>query len=829
MPLPRHSRSARTRIAVAALATGTLTAGVAVAPAAGADPASPAPGVVIAEVYGGGGNSGAPLTTDFVELANAGADPVDLTGLSVQYLPARPGPTSRWQVTPVAGLLQPGQRHLVAEARGSGGGLELPTPDSVGGISMSSTAGTVALVSGTEPLTCLTAEDCAADPRIRDLVGYGDATVRKGRPAPAASNTTSVARDDRLTDTGDNAADFTAGVPTPTNSRGEGPGDSEPQPEPEPGTVRIHDIQGTTRVSPLVGRRVTGVPGVVTAVRAFGSARGFWIQDPEPDDDPRTSEGVFVFTGQQTPQLQPGDAVLVSGRVDEYYPLGQDETPQTTPNQSITQIGDATWTVVDSGVALPPAEILTPTTVPDAFAPDAGGGTIEPLALQPDRYALDYFESREGMRLRVDDARVVGPTDAYNALWVTTKPEQNPTARGGTHYPAYGQENSGRLKIESLIPFAERPFPQANVGDRLLGTTEGPLDYSRFGGYVLQATTLGEHVSGGLTPEVTRAQRPWELAVATYNVENLSAVDDQAKFDQLARGVVTNLASPDVIALEEIQDDTGPTDDGVVSAERTLARFVDAIVAAGGPRYQWRQIDPLDKQDGGQPGGNIRVAFLFNPKRVTFVDRPGGDATTPVQVRTERGRAALSVSPGRIDPANPAWEDSRKPLVGEFRFHGRTVFVVANHFNSKGGDQPVHGRFQPPNRSSEEQRVKQATLVRQFVDELRQADRRANVVVLGDLNDYLFSPALSVLRDGDVLRAPMAQLPPGEQYTYLYDGNSQTLDHVLIGSNILVHDYDVVHINAEFCAGCPQRASDHDPQVLRFVPTNQWWTDRPGR
>lgn len=70
--------------------------------------------------------------------------------------------------------------------------------------------------------------------------------------------------------------------------------------------VRIHDVQGTTRVSPLNGQRVSGVTGVVTGVRATGSARGFWFQDPQPDDDPRTSEGLFVFTGERTPQVAVG-------------------------------------------------------------------------------------------------------------------------------------------------------------------------------------------------------------------------------------------------------------------------------------------------------------------------------------------------------------------------------------------------------------------------------------------------------------------------------------------------------------------------------------------
>src|SRR5216117_2760192 len=85
------------------------------------------------------------------------------------------------------------------------------------------------------------------------------------------------------------------------------------------GDARIHDIQGTTRLSPLDGQQVADVPGVVTAVRAFGSRRGFWVQDPEPDANPATSEAVLVFTGSSTPAVAVGDSVLVSGTVDEFY------------------------------------------------------------------------------------------------------------------------------------------------------------------------------------------------------------------------------------------------------------------------------------------------------------------------------------------------------------------------------------------------------------------------------------------------------------------------------------------------------------------------------
>ncbi|WP_342768583.1 endonuclease/exonuclease/phosphatase family protein [Amycolatopsis palatopharyngis] len=803
--MTRRSRVLGRRVGAATAAVAIGLGPLVTAPVA---TAAPSTGALIAEVYGGGGNSGAELTNDFVELATAGSAAASLDGFSVQYLPASPSASSRWQSTALTGAVEPDARYLVAQGKGAGGTVPLPAPDAAGNIAMSASAGTVALVDGTEPLTCRTAADCAADSRIVDLVGYGGAVVRETSPAPGIGNTTSVSRL-TLTDTDSNAADFTEGAPSPTNTAGETPGDGgSPEPEP-PTTVRIHDIQGTTRISPLAGERV-GVTGVVTTTRTFGS-RGFWLQDPEGDDDPRTSEGIFVYTGSTVPDVAPGDEVTVTATVKEYYP----DNPSSSKYQSLTELTDARWTVASSGNPVPEPTVINPDTLPDELVAQPGGN-IEPLPLEPGRYSLDFWEAHESELISISDARVVGPSSKYNELYVTTKPKQNPSVRGGTVYLGYDRPNTGILKIESLIPFAERPFPQADTGDALTGLTSGPVEYDSFGGYTLFASVLGEVKDNGLVREVTRAQRGGELAIATYNVENLSAANEQAKFDQLARGVVENLASPDIVTLEEIQDNNGPDGrgDGVVAADETMGRFVDAIVAAGGPRYEWRQIDPQDLSDGGQPGGNIRVGFLFNPERVSFVDRPGGDAVTPVEVTRERGRAKLSVSPGRIDPGNAAWEDSRKSLAGEFVFCGRTVFVVANHFASKGGDQPTHGRFQPPNRGSEEQRVAQAQVVRGFVDDVLAADPRANVVVAGDINDYSFSPTVRTLTEGGALTALIDTLPEADRYSYVFEGNSQVLDHVLISGAPRGVDYDVVHINAEFA----EQASDHDPQLVRFLP-----------
>lgn len=574
--------------------------------------------------------------------------------------------------------------------------------------------------------------------------------------------------------------------------------------------TRIHDIQGTTRVSPLVGKQVTGVTGIVTGVRTYGS-RGFWIQDPEADANPATSEGLFVFTSS-VPTVAVGDAVSVNGTVTEYVPGGLN-----SGNQSLTQLSKPVITVVSKGNAVPAPVTISAWSVPDEYTPagdPAAGGSINGLTLAPETYALDYYESLEGTNVRIGSSRVVGATDPYSELWVTVKPWENRNWRGGTVYGSYESQNTGRLQIQSLTPIAQQPFPKANVGDRLTGTTEGPLDFNQFGGYTLTARTLGTVEDNGLERETTDKQHKNELAVATYNVENLDPTDPQEKFDALAKAVVDNLAAPDILALEEIQDNNGAKNDGTVAADQTVKKFTDAIVAAGGPAYEWRSVDPENNKDGGEPGGNIRQVFLFNPERVSFTDRAATDATAATAVTGRKGHAALTVSPGRIDPANTAWDSSRKPLAGEFVFRGRTVFVIANHFGSKGGDESLVSHHQPPNRSSEAKRLLQAQAVNAFVKDIVALEKQADVLVVGDINDFEFSGTTQALTDGGALYPAVKSLPRSERYSYVYQGNSQVLDQILTSPGVHHFEYDSVHINAEFA----DQDSDHDPQVLRFRP-----------
>jgi uncharacterized protein len=582
-----------------------------------------------------------------------------------------------------------------------------------------------------------------------------------------------------------------------------------------PGLVRIHDIQGAAHRSPLAGQRVERVPGIVTAV----DSNGFYLQDPNPNNDIATSEGIFVFTSSR-PTVRVGDSVLVTGTVSEFIPGGAN-----TGNLSTTQIGGSlTINVLSSGNALPEAVIL------------GAGGRIPPNQIidndplsnfQPNEDGIDFYESLEGMRVTVNDALAVAPTNQFGEIFTVADNGANATGLSdrGTINISPDDFNPERIQIQTdsgILPGFRNP--EVNVGAQL-GDVTGVVSYN-FGNFeVLVTEPFTPTAASDLQPEVTQlVGTANQLTIASFNVLNLdpkvedvNKVDDRdpdnvdddlgdGQFARLAAQIVNNLKSPDILTLQEIQDNDGAELSDVVDASLTYQTLIDAIVAAGGPRYEFRDIPPNDDQSGGQPGGNIRVGFLFNPERVDFVE----------------GSLERVSDPNLAD--GDAFEDSRIPLAGRFLFNGQEVTVIGNHFSSKGGSDPLFGQNQPtvtnqPNSGQEnpningslDQRRAQADVVKAYVDSILANDPNANVVVGGDLNEFEFISPLNTLEQS--LNNLTETLPENERYSFVFDGNSQALDHILVSDRLLPGaEYDIVHVNTEFT----QKASDHDPVLTRL-------------
>ena len=611
----------------------------------------------------------------------------------------------------------------------------------------------------------------------------------------AESNSTPVEFSLQLKGTGTVPGDFFWSIPTPSSFGTVNAEQVFGTDAASPPVLRIFEIQGAGHTSPHKGEQVV-VRGIVTAV----ARNGFYFQDPTGDGDERTSDGMFVYT-KKAPRVSAGDEVQVTDTVIEYIPGGAD-----TNNLSITEFSQpdriqivSTDNPIPAPVVLGTAGRQPPTRVidNDNFA-----------IFDPAEDGIDFYESLEGMLVEVQDAVAISPTNRFGEIVVLADAGagQQLNARGGLNLTPHTLHPQRIQLDDSLLP---GDMPAAQVGDAL-GHVRGPVSY-RFGNFEVLVTTEPVVESAGLAPETTAlVGTAQHLTVGSFNVFNLDPNDDDksadladGQFAALADQIVHRLGAPDVLALQEMQDNSGAANDGTTSADQTAQTLMAAIAAAGGPKYAYADVAPPDGADGGQPGGNIRVAYLYQP-----------------------GRVALIGSVERIeDTDGDAFRNSRKPLKATFDFKGIKLTVINCHFSSKYGSPPLFGRIQPPTNGGLAQRLSQAAFIHDLVAELLTADPNANIVVLGDLNESPFPLAPVQPPPGDVLQT-LAGTPPilfnlsdavdGDlTYSYNFQGISQQLDYLLVSSALLAlqPEFDHVHVNTEF----PNQASDHDPILARLL------------
>lgn len=570
----------------------------------------------------------------------------------------------------------------------------------------------------------------------------------------------------------------------------------------------ISEIQGAGHRSPIAGFDVSNVFGIVTAKRGDG----FYMQDPEGDGNPATSEGIVVII-RGFPKMNPGDAILVkTGVVKEFNPGGDGSTSLT-----ITQVHTSDYEILGSGYPLPEATIIgeggriPPVSVIDD---DVRGSVATSGSFDHETDGIDFYESMESMLIQVNDAIAVSATSGYKEIAIVGDKGKNAvllTARGGI-LAQEGDFNPERIILDDGL----RNLPKVEVGDHFGEPIVGVLDYT-FGNFKLQTTQKLEVIPGNLEPEKSQlVAGDNQISVATYNLENLDALDDPSRLTLLADHIVNALNSPDIIGVQEVMDNDGEMDSLDISADISYQTIIDAVLKIGGPEYRFMNIDPLRNADGGAPGGNIRVGFLYRTDRgLTPAVAAPGDARTAVEIVEQGGLVSLSLNPGRLDPQNRSFIDSRKPLVAQFNYNNKTLFVVVCHLNSKGGDDPLFGGFMPPYEVSAEQRSGQARAINKFVSELITAQPESLVVVMGDMNDFPWSDSIKALQK-DILVNLVTTLPKNEQYTYIFEGNSQVLDQIFVSETLMgrLVEVDVVHVNSEYYY--QDRLSDHDPVLALF-------------
>jgi uncharacterized protein len=555
----------------------------------------------------------------------------------------------------------------------------------------------------------------------------------------------------------------------------------------DPVPLTIMQIQGEAHLSAYIGQPVV-TTGIVTAV----AGNGFYLQDASGDANIRTSDAIFVFT-TVAPSVAVGDSLSVSGTVAEFT--------GAAGALSVTQINTPTVTVSSTGNSLPATVLI------------GQGGRLPPtewinddgLAIyDPENDGIDFWESLEGMRVTLDAPQAVANTNSFGETYVVASGgvgASGVNAKGGitispndaTPGTSLGDLNPEMIQIDDNAVIFPGFVPNYTVGDRLSNVT-GIVNYG-FGTYEVIVTETVTVTSDVTIVRETSALvgTPTGLTIATYNLANLDPTD--ARFNLLANDIVLSLLAPDILAVQEIQDADGAGTGTNLSGAVTAQLLIDAIVAAGGPTYTYIEVAPTTvNTTGGEPNGNIRNGFLYNASRVNFI-------------------------PGSLTQiVDPAFTNSRSPLVASFAFNGQVVTAINVHFTSRGGSEDLWGANQPPANAGEAARTAQIAAVNAYVNNHLATNPAYDVAVLGDFNGFYFeAEQLQLVDNGGLLvNIGAIHLPEEELYSYLFEGNSQLLDNIYASTGLVGGSfYDAVHINALFNEAT--RPTDHDPQIALFT------------
>ena len=589
--------------------------------------------------------------------------------------------------------------------------------------------------------------------------------------------------------------------------------------------IPIGSVQGFELESPMVGQTVT-IRGTVTVILG----NGFFVQDAG-DGDPTTSDGVFVFTSSFPGTVSVGSDVTVRGRVSEFR-------SSTRPcDLRLTELTSPVVTVNGTGTLPVPLVI---NNVP------------EDTVIYPN--AVDYYERLEGMLVRVNNTVVIGPTNpAFGEFWVLA---------GGDQTPGSGYLTEGHIFVlptpvpgvdynpERILVDDEGRIGGGNNG-RIVGTDgqsrlnakdrvasiTGALDY-QFSNYRIQPLYDPEAMATRLPvppPPISNLPTPAadEFRVNTFNMENyFDRIDDPNKSDdiptqaeiltktlKLTQAISVELGLPDILILEEIESAAVVNGDANGNVPGTNVRSIVRRFADVGIPYNTVSREASD-------GRSIEVGFLY---------------------RTDRAALSRYYLSTDFYPDPPSWDGGREPLVGHFTIGNHDLMIIGNHWKSKNGDEPLFGDAicQPPVRTTEDLRKRQAQYVRTFINNMETFTPTLKVLVGGDLNDFYFpepgegrDPVTilkgSTISDTSVLVNLIEQIPAAGRYSYVFDGNSQVLDHILVNPNLdaFRRAQAIANYNSSFHGGyeddtsVPYRTTDHD-QIMGYFAVQSLQTATP--
>jgi predicted extracellular nuclease len=858
-----------------------------------AAPAMAAPGnVVISQVYGAGGNSGALWTKDFIELFNRSGADVSLGGMSVQYQSAA-GTT--WQATALPNVtLKPGQYFLYTGASGATG-TDPGTGDGTGSLNLSGSTGKVALASVATAMTVANGGD-----KIIDMVGFGGADRFETTVAPAPSTTTSIRRaGEGCIDTDNNGADFSAGpvvgprttksglnvcsaitpviVPTcpagistqqgtatsailsatdsdsivnsitlggatagitlsgfsaasadggiasatlgvaANTAAGSYPvvvnfGNDDNQSASctvnvsVGGSLTIPQIQGAAPKSSYANT-VQTTQGVVTA--KVGS--GYFLQDPNGDNNDATSDAIFVFGSNAGVNV--GDLVRVTGTVTEFTPTGATRSYTELTNATATRVG-AGPTITETNVALPNTDLArfeamlvrftTPLTVNgNAYLGERGELTLSAgrREIPTNRFAAGSAEARAQAAqnasniIVLDDGIFTTPT-TIPYLFQDGTVRSGDTVTNLTGVLDFGAMGGGGAAFK-LQPTVAPVFSRTN--ERVAAPVVAAGNVKVASANVLNFFTT--FTNGG--DAWGNTNQGCKIGNSTSK-SNCRGADNMAEFVRQRDKIVTSLAAinADVVGLMEIQNN----DDIAVTY---LVDQLNGVLGAGA-----YAVVPKPAATGTDA---IRVAMIYKPKSVSLV---GG-----------------ALSDG--DSVN-----NRAPIAQTFKAaNGGKFSLVVNHLKSKGG---CGGSTGGDADSGDGQGCWNATRLEQvqrlkdyFLPLVASTAGDSDVLIVGDMNAYGMEDPIRFLNAaGYVNEIERFVRPNGIPYSYVFGAESGYLDHALASASLSSQvagvtewhnnadepeaiDYNIEGTVTEPYTPDAFRASDHDPVIvsLNLAPT----------
>lgn len=512
-------------------------------------------------------------------------------------------------------------------------------------------------------------------------------------------------------------------------------------------TVPIWAIQWEGDSSPFKLRELQ-TSGVITGI--FPELGGFWIQNNEPDENPLTSEGLFIASGEVAPAIESGDLIEVEGQVRE---ISSQTQLQVEGFESIQ--------ILARNQNLPGVVSLDPPKETEA--------------------AHAYYEQFEGMLAEVaQPAVVVGPTSRFGEFVLVL-------AKHDTTRLYRGEETGWLIHVDDGSEIAHNDsstLPYAlSTGDRVYQVT-GPLAYT-YGNYKIEPISTPKFERQPIALPSIELPDTGSVSLMTWNVENLFDILDphpsspprprKAEYElELTKIANTLLAAdvPAIVALQEVEH-IGILEDLVAHP---------LLVESG---YEPYLLEGTDSR-------GIDVGYIV---RTEFID-------------------VLDV---RQYPA-PEGLTSRPPLLLHLRVnfegHVREMYLLNNHFTSLAGGEAA----------TEPRRTAQAAWNVAIVEQIRAASPQAEIIVLGDLNSFYASPPVDTLRQAG-LRHVYEWLPHPDEYTYIFEGVAQNLDHILVSPDLFdtISEVAVLHVNADYALPAPDdasplRKSDHDPVIVAFTP-----------